>query len=261
MSVALGTTKLSLLFFFRRVLAGGHRTFWSHVNVGLIVIVSLFTLAFSLGFVFVCGANPSAFWSPNNIRAPQCLPIKGGLADFEKASFITDFILDVACILLPFPIILRLHLPLRSKITVVAVFAVGIMTVAASIVRVVIWIQILDTASNPTRDINLAVTLALQWGMIEAGLAFFVSQLPALGAYLNKSSRDDVAKTIRYAASVISIKSTSSGGSRNRSVETSAGAEDDIQGKSRHASADDIEGKDLFEMKTYTAKRGNSDEV
>lgn len=97
----------------------------------------------------------------------------------------------------------------------------GIMTILAGIVRLVVWIQILNTASDRKEDVNLGVTLALQWGMIEAGLAFIVSQLPALGAYLNKSSREDVAHTIKYAASVISIKSTDSRSSRNHSKSTS----------------------------------------
>lgn len=105
MSVALGTTKLSLLFFFRRLFVTGLHNVWNRVSIVLIAIVAMFTLAFSLGYVFVCGSNPSAFWSPNNVRATQCLPITGGLAMFEKASFVTDFILDVACILLPFPIV------------------------------------------------------------------------------------------------------------------------------------------------------------
>jgi hypothetical protein len=105
MSAALGTTKLSLLFFFRKVFGTGHRTTWNHVSLALIAIVTLFTLAFTLGYILVCGGHPSAFWSPDIVRVPQCLPITGGLATFEKASFITDFLLDVACILLPFPIV------------------------------------------------------------------------------------------------------------------------------------------------------------
>lgn len=106
---------------------------------------------------------------------------------------------------------------------------VGIMTIIAGAARLVIWIQILATAGKTSEDVNLGVALALQWGMIEAGLAFIVSQLPALGAFLQKSSRNDIAQTIRRAASIISIKSNSSGGSGPRSkgsdgdIELSAG--------------------------------------
>ena len=109
------------------------------------------------------------------------------------------------------------------------IFMVGIMTIIAGVARLVIWIQILATAGNRTEDVNLAVTLSLQWGMIEAGLAFIVSQLPALGAFFQKSSRNDIAQTIRRAASIISTKSNSSGGLGSRSkgsdgdIELSAG--------------------------------------
>jgi hypothetical protein len=135
---------------------------------------------------------------------------------------------------------------------------VGIMTVVASIVRLVIWIEILDTANDRTEDINLAVTLALQWGMIEAGFAFFVSQLPALGAYLNKSSRNDIAQTIRYAASAISIKSLGSGGSRNQSwddrdVESGARTNSHQLGDIRQESVHHIRRDDVYEVKSYSA--------
>lgn len=126
--------------------------------------------------------------------------------------------------------ILGLKLPLRVKLKVAGVFMVGIMTIIAGAARLVIWIQILATAQETdSEDVNLAVTLSLQWGMIEAGLAFIVSQLPALGAVLQKSTRDDMTQTVRRAAGIISIRSNKSGSSEprseglNRDIELSAG--------------------------------------
>lgn len=103
MIVTLGTTKLSLVFFFRKLLANGHRTIWGHLSLALAVIVALWTVAFTLSYILVCGNEPSAFWSPEDIRLKKCLQITGGEAVIEKAGFISDLILDVACILLPFP--------------------------------------------------------------------------------------------------------------------------------------------------------------
>lgn len=107
MVVALGATKLSLVFFFRKIISNRHRTIWHHASTLLIVIVTIWTIAFTLSFILVCGKIPSAFWSPQNIRKQQCLQITGGYAVIEKACFISDLILDFACILLPFPVVRR----------------------------------------------------------------------------------------------------------------------------------------------------------
>lgn len=113
MVLALGTTKLSLVFFFRKIIASGHRTIWYHASTLLTIIVALWTVAFTLAFILVCGGNPSAFWSPEDIRK-QCLQITGDYAVIEKACFISDLILDVACIVLPFPVVRRVLISLLA---------------------------------------------------------------------------------------------------------------------------------------------------
>lgn len=103
--------------------------------------------------------------------------------------------------------------------SITGIFLVGLMTIAAGVARLVIWIEVLNTASDPTEDVNLAVAMSLYWGMIETGLGFIASQLPALGTYLNKATHRQIAETLRYAASVISLRSFSGNRSLNRNAE------------------------------------------
>lgn len=105
MVVALGTTKLSVLFFFRRIFLAHKHTFWDYLTQGLIVVVGVWTVAFMLAFALECGGYAAAFWQPLAIRVKHCLPINGGIAQFEKACGITDLVLDVCCVALPFPIV------------------------------------------------------------------------------------------------------------------------------------------------------------
>lgn len=103
--------------------------------------------------------------------------------------------------------------------------------------------------------------------MIEAGLAFVVSQLPALGAYLNKASRNDMAKTIKYAASVISLKSSGSGGStRNHSwtdgvIESYPGTENhELQGVQSKDGLG-IRREDVYEVTAHSVRSGKEGRV
>lgn len=90
--------------------------------------------------------------------------------------------------------------------------------IAAGIARLVIWIEVLNTAANPTEDVNLAVAMSLYWGMIEAGLGYTASQLPALSTYLSTATHRQIAESLRHAAGLISLRSLSVGSYSNRSA-------------------------------------------
>ena len=224
MIFALGTTKLSILFFFRRLFVTHRCSFWNYFTLALIVIVTAWTIAFVLAFALLCGGHASLFWDFEHPvdRQQTCLGLVSS-SKIENACGSSDLMLDLLCILLPFPVvsqssqffsflltdmadlkikkIWRLKLGLRQKLALTAIFMIGIMTIAASIARLVIWVEVDTLASqpnpDPTVDISLSITLALYWGMLETGLAFIASQMPALGTFLNKSTRWKIVDTIR----------------------------------------------------------------
>lgn len=105
MVVALGTTKLSILFFFRSIFLAHRRNFWDHLTRALLMLVALWTVAFTLAFALECGGYANTFWQPLETRTQHCLPINGGISSIEKACGITDLLLDFCCIALPFPIV------------------------------------------------------------------------------------------------------------------------------------------------------------
>ena len=95
-SLALGSVKLSILFFYRRIFRGG--TF-DILNWTLITIVVVWTLGFLLVQIFDCRTHFYEAWGP--------------LEEFEKcfntftmllAYSISDVIVDVFIMILPLPL-------------------------------------------------------------------------------------------------------------------------------------------------------------
>lgn len=106
MSFTLGTTKLSILFFFRKLFVTHRRTFWDYFTLALIALVTLWTIAFVLASALICGSRAIAFWDFANIpvRHKYCLNTEH-TAIIERAYGGSDLVLDVLCILLPFPVV------------------------------------------------------------------------------------------------------------------------------------------------------------
>ena len=109
--VTYSATKLSVLFFYRRIF-GVQRSF-RIVNNILIVIVILWGLVFLFTNAFLCGPE-------SKIQHP-CASIEW-LALWYG---ITDVLLDLAILVLPYPSIRRLQIRGREKWGLAAVFMLG----------------------------------------------------------------------------------------------------------------------------------------
>lgn len=105
MVLALGFTKLSILWFFRKIFVTHRRTVWDWITRVLTALVVAWTVAFFFVYAFECGNKPAAFWAPLAERVKHCFPINGAIAQFEKACGISDLVLDALCLSLPFPIV------------------------------------------------------------------------------------------------------------------------------------------------------------
>lgn len=73
--LAYGSVKMSLLFFFRRVFGVFPR--FRTINDMMIVVVALWTVAFLLAGVFICGAHPERYWAMDQ-RIPEAKCGNGG---------------------------------------------------------------------------------------------------------------------------------------------------------------------------------------
>ena len=125
--LALGPTKLSVLLFYRRIFRG--RSFdiasWS-----LIVLVVIWTVAFFITNLIVC--LPIIPWD-----VPGAIVMAGGecmqATDMFLAQSYADFSLDFLILILPLPLIAKLHMRLSRKVQIGGVFLVGLVTLACSV--------------------------------------------------------------------------------------------------------------------------------
>ncbi|KAL3463239.1 hypothetical protein BJX64DRAFT_257374 [Aspergillus heterothallicus] len=123
--LAFGFTKLSILYFYRRIFCSRRitQTPFHTATAFMIALVIAWTLVFAFGAIFLCGAHPENAWKPVAVVAEKCslqLPLLEGYA-------ISDFILDVFIWLLPLPRIWALNMSVRQKLALVLVFLVGLL--------------------------------------------------------------------------------------------------------------------------------------
>ncbi len=113
---SLGTIKLQILLQYHRVFAVKMRK----VTLWVTVIVCLWSLGSLLACIFIC--NPiSGFWDPS-VEA-RCIP-KLLLWYFNAAGNIAT---DLAIFALPLPVLWRLNLPLHERLSLIAVFCLGLL--------------------------------------------------------------------------------------------------------------------------------------
>ena len=121
-------TKCTFILFYRRVLVAdtGNRRDWANILVhSSLLLVLLWALGF--GFAWMFGCTPiKAFWSfPYEAGAQTCIDSW----KLNQGISISDFLLDVLILVVPVPMVWRLHLPVMRKIAVLTVFFLGAMYV------------------------------------------------------------------------------------------------------------------------------------
>lgn len=218
--LALGFVKCSILLFYRRIFCAGigiRDPFDLTTRIMLFVLV-LWGVAFSLAFGFICGLDFSENWTPVNISGDQC-PNPIPLLD---AYVISDAILDLGLLIMPVPLIWKMQMPIRKRLTVASIFLLGTMAIVASLMQMILDISSISEAvlAYPfiVDDPNLLTSRIIYWGMLEMGLAVIVACLPTLQSLVRKTWPLDVLQNIgRF------LSSRSQGSSRSRSFQTSEG--------------------------------------
>ncbi|KAI0907704.1 hypothetical protein F4823DRAFT_601986 [Ustulina deusta] len=176
---AFGSLKLSILFFYRRIfcVSKTHKDSFNTITTSMVAIVIVWTLSFGIGAIFLCGARPAYAWAPVALVAEHCT----AQLQFLEAYAISDFIVDLFIWSLPIPKIWGLHMPVSKRLSVIAIFLVGILTIGASGARMAIYIIYVINAFAHS-DGEKIITYLLFWTMIECGLGLMVVCLPALRA-------------------------------------------------------------------------------
>ncbi|GAB7350189.1 hypothetical protein MBLNU459_g0851t1 [Dothideomycetes sp. NU459] len=165
-------TKVSIVFQYLRIwsVQRGFRII-CYAVLGFIISIAIWTV---FGSVWLC-APARKFWDPS---------VSGTCQDkfpnfFANAglSIVTDLIL----IIMPMPFLKSLRLPIRQKIAVMFVFALGSFVCIVSFIRLR-YLSRIAHSKDPTRDNVNAAT----WSVIEINVGIVCASLPPLKAFLSR---------------------------------------------------------------------------
>ncbi|KAL9630780.1 MAG: hypothetical protein Q9164_006247 [Protoblastenia rupestris] len=172
--------KTSLLLLYYRIFSQIKAYRWAIYIAGAIVFAWWAALFFA--GIFEC-VPVSAFWD-RSIKNPKCFD----LIAFSLANGISNLLTDVMILLLPIPMVWRLHMDKKQKLTLTFIFLLGIFVCAISIVRIITLKNY-----NPIDPTWNCVDIFL-WTIVESSIAILSACLPTLrplfGSLLSRSSAD-----------------------------------------------------------------------
>ncbi|KAF4627821.1 hypothetical protein G7Y89_g10325 [Cudoniella acicularis] len=184
--------KFSILFFYRRLFSIRNNLF-SFLSWLLISITALWTLAFFFLFIFSCGTHVSANWGSRDDLLKYC---REGLKH-EQSLYVSEFVITILLVVLPLPTIWNLNLPYKRKVKVTCILLLAFMALAASVVRLVLIIEVTTKNYLDFYDVNQTISTVFYWGMIEAGLALIACCLPVLKILFTKQGIRNLISNIR----------------------------------------------------------------
>ncbi|KAF1815936.1 hypothetical protein P152DRAFT_411238 [Eremomyces bilateralis CBS 781.70] len=237
----LGICKLSVLFLYRRIFVT--KPFQTVVDVMIGVV-----LVWALGFLVadLCQCIPiSVIWTKFEYEyANYCVDV----VSFYWAISVTDAVTDFIILALPLPMVWNLRLPLQQKVAVGGMFLLGGCVVAASLARLIVFIQVGRDLMVHFDDVTYYTTPVFYWSTIEGSLSCISACLPTLRPVLLKwlplsitgGSRRSTSKGSSFGNLTADAQKPSyriDGTSRNSPTPSSD--------KARNSSMDDDKGSDL----------------
>ncbi|KAL2825646.1 hypothetical protein BDW59DRAFT_161606 [Aspergillus cavernicola] len=197
-SLSCSLTKLSLLWFCRRLFGTGSKGSRSFFNISMIVgmvVVFISSALFILFSIFQCRPI-HAYWDLEPQYPYHCL--NTGAIVFS-ASVINIFT-DVLTTILPLPLIWKLKMPTRQRVAVISIFALGIVVdVAGSIRTVYVWKSMIASWDTTWEawPVLLAATVEINLGLICASapalrplVTFFLPRLFGSSHRYGSNTRD-----------------------------------------------------------------------
>lgn len=209
----LGLVKLSFMFFYKRIFAKGKDKAFKaviYMSVGLIII---WIIGFFFGYLFLCKTHQSNYWTSLFNEKKYC----NNSTQLHLGYAISDFLFDVAILVFPVPLVWSLHLSTGRKIGVIGIFALGLFTVAASVTRMVIYIQSLDAEYVAKSDIDFLSTNGIYWCIVESGLGLTAACIPTLYGLFRTKALESIVRSVRSLASLGSNPSPNGSQRTNRS--------------------------------------------
>ncbi|KAJ5120522.1 uncharacterized protein N7515_009910, partial [Penicillium bovifimosum] len=164
-NASMAFTKISILFQYLRIFPGRSFRYACYSVMGVVALYS--TWAIVSGFV---NCVPVAkFWNHD---------LPGNCLSFEAVWFFNasmNIVTDVTLLLLPMPLLSNLQLPRRQKFALMGVFAIGILVVVTSILRLSSLRQVAKSTDTSYSNVGAAY-----WTAAECNVAIICACLPFL---------------------------------------------------------------------------------
>ncbi|PVH68212.1 hypothetical protein DL98DRAFT_384448, partial [Cadophora sp. DSE1049] len=167
-NIALTTIKISIILQYLRVFGRSIR-FWCWASI---VLVTLYGLETVITAIFNC-VPVNAFW----LGGGKCIPKK--FIWFFNAAF--NILTDLIILILPMPVLSSLRLPLKQKIGLMFVFALGGFVCLVSVLRLH-SLYIVSTSVDITWD-NAETAI---WSNIEVTAGIICACMPATKALISR---------------------------------------------------------------------------
>ncbi|KAF2010685.1 hypothetical protein BU24DRAFT_313766, partial [Aaosphaeria arxii CBS 175.79] len=205
--VTLTLIKLSFLFFYARIFIYDSKNVRSFRNISVylcMLIVILWFLGFTITYLSACRDDFTARWSGIAFQT-KCINTFWMLYSLA----VSDFVMDCLIIIIPVPLVWKLHLTPKRRLGVSIVFLLGSLATAASLVRL-IWLQwVVDVGATPQAhsDPLSLISTGIFWYLVEVTVALLAVCLPPLPGIRRTQP---VQKVIRSVQSKFSLRSRSS---------------------------------------------------
>lgn len=179
-TLTFGLTKLSVLLLYKRIFHGA--LFLASVWTMITVIV-IWTVAFFFANMLQCYPI-SENWTGLGGSADTCID--------ENMMYVgqafSDAITDLIILAMPIPCIWALQLPAKQKVGVCSMFLLGILTIAASVTKLVIFYRIAVESNSGDQDFTYLFTPTLYWPMVESSLGIVGACLPLFRPIISELS-------------------------------------------------------------------------
>lgn len=191
-------TKLSIVFFYRRLFRG---KVFNIISITLICAICAWGVAFFFATLFECmpieQVWKSLYGTPEHEeKCYTYLPM-------FIATAITNMCMDVLILTLPLPMVWRLKMPTRQKIAVSFFFLLGAFVVGISIARIYFFYQSSDGFAN-AQDITYNIAPTLYWTVLEAAIAVICACLPTMRPLVAGISPEAILKQFASKISLLS---------------------------------------------------------
>ncbi|MCJ1466752.1 hypothetical protein MMC07_005372 [Pseudocyphellaria aurata] len=225
MVLAFGIIKLSITFSYRRIFVTARGTMFDWTTKAAIAIAVLWTISCLIALILSCGIHFSAHWGNYQDYTRYCKAAE----DIYMTFAISDLITDVMVLCLPLPVIWNLQMRIGRKLMVTGILATGAVSIVASIVKVILSVEIANVKSSTldpdcvflsstiernqlTRREKVVLSTMLYWATIEGGLGVIAACLPTLSFLISKVSLSSLLPNVRGALRLGSVGE----GRRNR---------------------------------------------